>query len=154
VRIMAGAVSTLKVNRKEMARKSTMGFTTATEIADTIVRSTGLPFRTAHGIVGRLARGDGDPSLDDVDEASTDMIGKKLSAMGLTEKALEEAKDPAKNVERRKILGGPAKATATKKIALERERLKEDEKAAAALNKKLEKAAGELEKAAEGIIKG
>jgi argininosuccinate lyase len=137
-----------------MARKSTMGFTTATEIADTIVRSTGLPFRTAHGIVGRLARGDGDPSLADVDEASADMIGKKLSKMGLTAKALEEAKDPVKNVQRRSVLGGPAKATVVKKIAAEKERLKADEKTASGLAKKLEKANGELSKAVEGIIKG
>ena len=154
VRIMAGAVSTLKINKKEMARKSTMGFTTATEIADTIVRSTGLPFRTAHGIVGRLARGDGNPSLQDVDQASMDMIGKKLSTMGLTEKALEEAKDPMKNVQRRSVLGGPAKETVTKKIAAEKERLKTDEKAASDLGKKQEKAQGELAKAVEAIIKG
>ncbi len=153
VRILTGAVGTLKINKKEMARKSTMGFTTATEIADTIVRSTGLPFRTAHGIVGRLARGDGNPTLKDVDEASMDMIGKKLSTLGLTAKALEEAKDPMKNVERRKVLGGPAKATVTKKIAAEKERLKADEKAASGLEKQLEKAKGELRKAVAGIIK-
>ncbi len=53
VRIMTGAIQTITVKKDEMARKSTIGFTTATEIADTIVRATGLPFRTAHGIVGR-----------------------------------------------------------------------------------------------------
>lgn len=154
VRIMTGAVNTLKVNKKEMARKSTMGFTTATEIADTIVRSTGLPFRTAHGIVGRLARGDGNPSLADVDQASMDMIGKKLSKMGLTGKALEEAKDPMKNVQRRSVLGGPAKAAVAKKIAAEKERLKADEKAASGLGKRLEKADAGLSKAVDGIISG
>lgn len=154
IRIMAGAVSTLKVNKEEMARKSAMGFTTATEIADTIVRATGLPFRTAHGIVGRLARGDGNPALKDVDEASMAMIGKKLSKMGLTQKMLEEAKDPMKNVERRKILGGPAKATVIKKLAAEKERLKADKKELSGLQKKLEKAGKELSKAVEGIVSG
>jgi len=151
VRIMAGAVSTLKINRKEMARKSVSGFTTATEIADTIVRATGLPFRTAHGIVGRLARGDGSPSLKDADKASMDMIGKKLSTMGLTEKALEEAKDPAKNVERRKILGGPAKAAVAKKLKAEKARLDADGKAMAGLRKKLDRAGEELSKAVAGM---
>lgn len=151
-RIMAGAVSTLKINRGEMARKSTMGFTTATEIADTIVRATGLPFRTAHGIVGRLARGGGDPSLDDVDEASMAMIGKKLSDMGLTEEMLEDAKDPMKNVERRKILGGPAKPAIRKKLAAENARLKADEKALAALREKLEEASGELSRIVDEIV--
>ncbi|WP_174591707.1 argininosuccinate lyase [Methanocella conradii] len=151
-RILAGAVSTLKVNRDEMARKSTMGFTTATEIADTIVRATGLPFRTAHGIVGRLARGGGDPSLEDVDEASMAMIGRKLSDMGLTEEMLKEAKDPMKNVERRKILGGPAKSAIRKKLAAENARLKADEKALAALREKLEEASGELSRIVDEIV--
>ncbi len=151
VRIMAGAVGTLKVNEKEMERKSTMGFTTATEIADTIVRATGLPFRTAHGIVGRLARGSGDPTLADADEASMAMIGKRLSKMGLTQKMLEEAKDPAKNVERRKVLGGPAKATVLKKIASEKERLRADKKAMAGLREKLDRAERELSKAINDI---
>ncbi len=148
---MAGAVGTLKVNEKEMERKSTMGFTTATEIADTIVRATGLPFRTAHGIVGRLARGSGDPTLADADEASMAMIGKRLSKMGLTQKMLEEAKDPAKNVERRKVLGGPAKATVLKKIASEKERLRADKKAMAGLREKLDRAERELSKAINDI---
>ena len=154
VRIMAGAIGTLKINKKEMARKSTMGFTTATEIADTIVRATGLPFRTAHGIVGRLARGGSDPSLEDVDEASMAMIGKKLSRMGLTSKMLDDAKDPAKNVERRKVLGGPSAETVRDKIALEKDHLKADSKALATLRKKLDKADGELTKAVERIISG
>ncbi len=152
VRIMAGAISTLKVNKKEMACKSTLGFTTATEIADTIVRSTGLPFRTAHGIVGRLARGDGNPTLKDVDEASMAMIGKKLSKLGLTGKMLDEAKDPMKNVERRKVLGGPAKETIEGKISVERDRLKADAKALSGLRQQLEKADKALSAIVERII--
>jgi argininosuccinate lyase len=154
IRIMTGAMSTLKINKKEMARKSTAGFTTATEIADTIVRATGLPFRTAHSIVGRLARGGGDPSLADVDEASMAMIEKKLSKMGLTGKMLDDAKDPAKNVERREIIGGPAVETVKVKIALEKDRLKADTKSLSALSKKLDKADDELAKAVEHIISG
>jgi argininosuccinate lyase len=153
VRIMAGAVSTLKINKKEMALKSASGFTTATEIADTIVRATGLPFRTAHGIVGRLARGDGDPSLADADEAAVAMIGKKLSEMGLTQKMLAEAKDPIKNVERRKILGGPAKAAVAKKLKAEKARLEADGKAAANLRENLGRASKELLKAVDGITR-
>lgn len=152
VRIMTGAVSTLKINKKEMARKSTMGFTTATEIADTIVRATGLPFRTAHGIVGRLARGDGDPTLKDADEASMAMIGKKLSDMGLTGNMLDEAKDPMKNVERRSLLGGPAKAAIEGKITKEQDRIKADTKVLSGLQQKLEKADKELSEAVKNII--
>jgi argininosuccinate lyase len=158
VRIMAGALQTLTVKKDEMARKSTTGFTTATEIADTIVRATGLPFRTAHGIVGRLAssesslaRGDGSPSLKDVDKASMEMIGKKVSALGLTERMLAEAKDPAKNVERRNILGGPAKATVRRKITAEKKKLASDGEKLSVLREKVRKSYDGLAKAASDI---
>jgi argininosuccinate lyase len=71
--------------------------------------------------------------------------------MGLTEKALEEAKDPAKNVERRKILGGPAKAAVAKKLKAEKARLDADGKAMAGLRKKLDRAGEELSKAVAGM---
>jgi argininosuccinate lyase len=148
---MAGAVQTMTIKKDEMARKSTTGFTTATEIADTIVRATGLPFRTAHGIVGRLARGSGNPSLKDVDGASMEMIGKKVSAIGLTAKMLAEAKDPVANVERRNILGGPAKATVRKKIDAERKKLASDSERMSSLGKGIETAYAALSKAADGI---
>ena len=153
VRIVAGAVQTLTVNEEEMARKSTTGFTTATEIADTIVRATGLPFRTAHGIVGRLARGGGDPSLADVDRASVAMIGKRVSAMGLTAQMLADAKDPAKNVDRRNILGGPAQARVRRKIAAEKRKMNTDVALLVTLEEKIEMAHTDLVKAADEIVR-
>mgnify|MGYP005852248289 FL=1 len=154
IRIMTGAISTLTIKKAEMARKSTMGFTTATEIADTIVRATGLPFRTAHGIVGRLARGDGNPSLGEVDRASFDMIGKKLSEIGLTEKMLEDAKDPMKNVERRSITGGPAPSEILKKLGRETEKMEDDAKKISAIVQKLTGAGNELSDEVNKIISG
>jgi argininosuccinate lyase len=142
-------VGTLTVNKEEMARKSTLGFTTATEIADTIVRATGLPFRTAHGIVGKLARGNGDPTLKEADSASMDMIGKKLSDMGLTEKMLSEAKDPLMNVERRNVMGGPARAAVEKVIGAEKDRIESDQKALLSLKGRQQKAQKELADAAK-----
>ena len=154
IRIMAGVVSTLKINKNEMARKSAMGFTTATEIADTIVRATGLPFRTAHGIVGRLARGNGDPTLKDADVASMDMIGKKLSDMGLTEKMLSEAKDPHMNVGRRNVMGGPARAAVEMNLLTESERIGSGQKALLLLSEQQLKAKKELLDAIGRIISG
>jgi argininosuccinate lyase len=144
LRIMAGVIDTLKINKEEMARKSASGFTTATEIADTIVRATGLPFRTAHGIVGRLARGNGDPTLQEADSAAMDMIGKKLSDMGLTEKMLSEAKDPLMNVERRNVLGGPARAAVENAIAEEKARIESGRKALSTLGGRQQQARKEL----------
>jgi len=55
VRILDGCVSTLKFNLERLEASSGQGFSTATELADSLVRRTGMPFRTAHSIVGRIA---------------------------------------------------------------------------------------------------
>jgi argininosuccinate lyase len=80
-----------------------------------------------------------------------EMIGKKVSAMGLTAKMLAEAKDPVANVERRNILGGPAKATVRKKIDAERKKLASDSERMSSLGKGIETAYAALSKAADGI---
>jgi len=51
--VMAGMVETLAVDREAMRRAASEGFTTATAVADALVRL-GVPFREAHHVVGRL----------------------------------------------------------------------------------------------------
>ena len=51
--ILAGLVATLTVDRAAMADAAADGYTTATTLADALVRR-GVPFRSAHGIVGEL----------------------------------------------------------------------------------------------------
>jgi argininosuccinate lyase len=51
--VMAGMVGTLAVDRDAMRRAAAEGFTTATAVADALVRR-GVPFREAHHVVGRL----------------------------------------------------------------------------------------------------
>ncbi len=51
--VMAGMVATLTVNREAMREAAGEGFTTATAVADALVRR-GVPFRSAHHIVAAL----------------------------------------------------------------------------------------------------
>jgi len=51
--VMAGLVSTLTVDRDRMRTAAGEGFTTATAVADALVRR-GVAFRAAHHIVGML----------------------------------------------------------------------------------------------------
>jgi argininosuccinate lyase len=51
--VMAGLVATLSVNREAMAVAAEDGYTTATTLADALVRR-GVPFRVAHHVVGAL----------------------------------------------------------------------------------------------------
>ena len=52
LRIMAAMIKEMKVNSSSMEEQAGAGFSTATELADYLVRK-GLPFRSAHEIVGR-----------------------------------------------------------------------------------------------------
>jgi argininosuccinate lyase len=51
---MTGMVGDLSVNREKMAAAAGAGFSTATDIADWLVRVANVPFREAHHITGRL----------------------------------------------------------------------------------------------------
>ncbi|MCU0505025.1 MAG: argininosuccinate lyase [Chloroflexi bacterium] len=51
--VMAGLVASLSVDESRMRAAAAEGHTTATAVADAIVRL-GVPFRTAHHVVGRL----------------------------------------------------------------------------------------------------
>jgi len=52
--VMAGMVETMKVNKERLAELSGANFTTATELANHLVREKGLTFRQCHHIVGSL----------------------------------------------------------------------------------------------------
>ncbi|MDP5326031.1 MAG: argininosuccinate lyase [Paracoccaceae bacterium] len=51
---MEGMVRDLAANRETLAAAASAGFSTATDLADWLVRELGLPFRQAHHITGRL----------------------------------------------------------------------------------------------------
>tara|TARA_R110002096_G_scaffold257381_1_gene450957 strand:- start:311052 stop:312455 length:1404 start_codon:yes stop_codon:yes gene_type:complete len=51
---MTGMVEDMTVNAKQMKRATEVGFITATDLADWVVRVLGLPFRNAHHITGSL----------------------------------------------------------------------------------------------------
>ena len=53
LRIMAPMIAEMRLNDEVMASQAGAGFSTATEIADYLVRK-GLPFRLAHEVVGRV----------------------------------------------------------------------------------------------------
>ncbi|HVI51620.1 MAG TPA: argininosuccinate lyase [Candidatus Sulfotelmatobacter sp.] len=53
---MTGMIGDLKVNTERLKESAGAGFTTATDIADWLVRVAGVPFRQAHHITGRIVR--------------------------------------------------------------------------------------------------
>ena len=51
---MTGMISDLTVNRERLQAAASSGFSTATDLADWLVREAGLPFRDAHHATGAL----------------------------------------------------------------------------------------------------
>jgi Argininosuccinate lyase len=51
---MTGMVGDMQVNREAMREAATHGFSTATDLADWLVRELNMPFRQAHHVTGRL----------------------------------------------------------------------------------------------------
>jgi argininosuccinate lyase len=51
---MTGMVGDLRVNRERMRASASAGFSTATDVADWLVRQANIPFRDAHHITGQI----------------------------------------------------------------------------------------------------
>ncbi|QQA42407.1 argininosuccinate lyase [Pelagovum pacificum] len=54
LRAMGGMVADMEANRESLRRAAASGFSTATDLADWLVRELGLPFREAHHVTGAL----------------------------------------------------------------------------------------------------
>jgi argininosuccinate lyase len=92
LRVMAGLVGSLTVDTARMAEAAAEGYTTATAVADALVRR-GVAFRTAHHIVGSLVA-EAEEAGVTLDAIPDSMIGLALGASGdATAAALAEAPD-------------------------------------------------------------
>jgi argininosuccinate lyase len=163
VAVMKSMVEKLELKKEEMEKKAQIGFTTATELADTIVRETGMPFRTAHKIVSSLATVLADENMESIKEQESEnafvaeilpriddfamgIVGKKLSEMGLTEKKVKEALSIASNIQKRNVKGGPAKKEVLRMLRARKMDLEKDEKSRQAKEERVKRSLEELER--------
>ncbi len=110
--LYTAVLETVEVDREGLAQRAGTAFTTATELADTLVRTAGLPFRTAHQVVARLvhdalAQGKTaqDLTLADLQAAVRAVVDQE---MPLDATAFRQALDPWHFVAVRRGLGGAA----------------------------------------------
>jgi argininosuccinate lyase len=130
--VMAGAVATIAPRKEIMMKNLREGFTTATDLADTLVRNHDLSFRQAHDIIvdvvvkaieqGKKAEGI-TPTM--VAEASQNVIGRRLE---ISKEELTSALDPRQNLIRRNTIGGPAPDAVKDMIKDRRRGIKAQEK--------------------------
>jgi argininosuccinate lyase len=110
--VLAAALETTRFRPEAMYKALREGFLDATEVADYLVTK-GVPFREAHHVSGRLV-------------ARAVRSHKVLAELSLAEFREEHAAfdedifpalDPETIVERRNVLGGPAKAQVAQQLA-------------------------------------
>ncbi|MBX3014405.1 MAG: argininosuccinate lyase [Caldilineaceae bacterium] len=101
---------TLQLEEEHLRQRAGVGFTTATELADTLVREARLPFRQAYKIVATMVQAavqDGvseeQLTLERLQAAATTVVGKPLP---FSAEQLERALDPQMFVNARVDVGG------------------------------------------------
>lgn len=158
LRLLDGVLSTMTVDAKAMLKGAEVGFGTATELADLIVRETGMSFRIAHNIVGALVRetlAAGKVATEitpaDMDKAALAVTGKPL---GLGEAVVRDALDPRFNVRTRTVVGGPAPKLVKAGVAKRRKGLAADRAAVDRIERRIARAASDLVARSEAFAAG
>ena len=106
-------VNTMTVNQDTMLEAAKGGFTNATDAADWLVKK-GVPFRDAHAIIGKLVfyALEQEKNLDDLS------LEEYQSIDPVFDKTIYEAIDISNCVNARNIIGGPAKESVVRAIAI------------------------------------
>lgn len=112
LQLYRAVVDTLGVNVEHLRRRAIAGFTTVTELADTLVRDAGLPFRQAHSLVSALVRQAQEQGLAPADltagilrDVASDALDLQIE---LSDEAFARALDPRAFVDARDLPGGAA----------------------------------------------
>ncbi|MBQ6820101.1 MAG: argininosuccinate lyase [Clostridium sp.] len=106
IKTFNGMLDTLKVNKDNMKKGASLGFTNATDVADYLVKK-GLAFRTAHEIVGAIV-------LHCIKEniAIDDLKLEEFKNFSpIFENDIYEAINLINCVEERKVFGGPSSSS-------------------------------------------
>ena len=115
---MYGAViNTLEVNVDHLRQRAIAGFTTVTELADTLVRRCNLPFRQAHSVVSALVSYAQENAILPAELSAAMLRDVAAETLGLQvnlpDEVFRRALDPRAFVESRNLPGGAApRATA------------------------------------------
>jgi len=129
--VMAGVAETMRPMKENMMERLREGFSTMTDLADTLVRLHGVSFRQAHDIVVEVTLNAiknnvkaEDITVETIMIASNKVLG---TALRVPEQELRMAVDPVLNVHKRSVIGGPAPESVKKMIENQRGRLRGEE---------------------------
>jgi argininosuccinate lyase len=127
VRLVAAALGGAQFNTERMAERAAHGWITVTELADTLVRDYGVPFKAGHTMASQLVSGstaNPDASLSQLLRAASEsVLGRVLD---LDDETLARILSPRNFVEVRKTPGGPSPSETARAIAESENRLAGD----------------------------
>ena len=120
LKLFTGMLRTMKFKKERMEASAMNGFTNATDAADYLVGK-GVPFRDAHGIIGRLVLYcvEKDTSIDRLSLEELKSISDKFEEDIYTAVSLKTC------VEKRLVIGGPGSDAMRKVIEKQKEYLAE-----------------------------
>lgn len=118
LKIMAGQIESLKVNKEKMLAASKEGYLNATDVADYLVGKN-LPFRDAHHISARLVKYAMEKDLC-LEELPLEIYKNESD---LFEEDIYQAIDLYTSVNKRDSLGGPSEKEVLRQIAYVEEKL-------------------------------
>jgi len=128
VTLVAAAMGGAEFNVEKLAERAGQNWITVTELADTIVREQGLPFKAAHTIAARLvaaSRAQPErPLATLLREVSKDATGTEVV---FSDERLAQVLSPRHFVDVRKTLGGPSPSEVLRAIKASKDLLAADE---------------------------
>ena len=119
--LFTGMIATMKFRKDKMAKSALGGFTNATDAADYLVNK-GVPFRDAHGIIGRMVLYciEKNCSIDDLSLEELKNLSDKFEA------DIYDAISLKTCVEKRLTIGAPGSEAMKQVIAMSREYLDQE----------------------------
>lgn len=128
VKLVAAAMRTAEFDARNLEAHAGDGWTTLTELADTLVRERGLSFNAAHGIASRMVRLRAafpeKPLSQLVAEASAEVLGAEIL---FSDDEIAGFLSPRHFVSVRRTLGGPAPEETKRALDVARRQLTADE---------------------------
>jgi argininosuccinate lyase len=113
---LAGAIGTARFDGVRLRAALDRGHLCATDLADYLVLA-GVPFREAHHLVGGLVR-EAESRGVELTELPSELLAQAHPALASAE--VSNVLNPALAVERRRLVGGPAKEAVTRAITAAR----------------------------------
>ena len=108
--ITCDMLSSVKFKKERGVELAEANFSTATELADLMVREKNLPFRVAHQIVGRTVTEAIDHGMKpgEIDSKFLDKVSMELrgKTLGIDEALVKKALDPYEVIKTRRVIGG------------------------------------------------